>query len=352
MPRFTIGIPTYNRANFLKRSLACALDQTHSDVEIIVSDNASPDDTSEVVKSFGDRVRYHRNPTNLGATANFERALELASGDFFSWLQDDDLIHRDFVRRALEGFALGGDVAAYLCFSISTPSPTSFYHPLLTGPTFPLRWMQGGMSTIDGILLSPVSLFYSPGNPPALAYRVDALREAIRTAKHRCELFDERILLATATVDQKVALDPWTGAIFTHHANQSYRIIFNTDPFAQEREWYILANAVGDLLQGKGDGWKEPLMEVFRGIDLDHRLSWLNNYCPPAPHAWRKAHPIAAEVRSMLIETIPEDARDRIVSKDGSRMNPLDGRLKIIAKDLMPPILWKTIRAARGRRTR
>jgi len=347
MPRFTIGIPTYNRADFLRRSLECAVSQTCPDLEIIVSDNASTDGTAEVVRSFGDRVRYHRNPTNLGATANFEKVLELASGDFFSWLQDDDLIHRDFASRASQGLEMGDDVAAYLCFSIITPSPAAFFHPLLAGPTFPMRWMQGGMETIDGILLSPVSLFYSPGNPPALAYRAAALREAFRTTKYRCVLFDERILLATATLGRRAALDPWAGAIFSEHVDQSYRVILQTDPKAQEREWYVLADAIGALLEGRGDSWKGATMALFREVAVQHRLNWLNDYCPPAPDAWRKAHPIAAEVRKMLIDTMPEKSRDQIVGHASGSVPGLGTRMKSVARELAPPIVFRALRAAR-----
>src|SRR5205823_4293943 len=101
MSKFTIGIPTYNRAHFLRRSLKSACDQTWPDVEVLVSDNASTDETEEVVRSYGERVRYHRNPENIGMWPNFARLAEMAEGEYFSWLQDDDLIHCDFARRAV-----------------------------------------------------------------------------------------------------------------------------------------------------------------------------------------------------------------------------------------------------------
>src|SRR4051812_3233171 len=106
MARFTIGIPTYNRAQFLGKSLEAACDQSSPDVEVLVSDNASTDETPEVVHSYGERVRYHRNPENIGMWPNLIKLVELAEGEYFSWLQDDDLIHRDFVRRATEAFAI------------------------------------------------------------------------------------------------------------------------------------------------------------------------------------------------------------------------------------------------------
>ncbi len=346
MPRFTIAIPTYNRAGYLQRSLQAALDQTAADVAILVCDNASTDDTTQVAQSFGDRVRYHRNPTNLGATANFMKAFELAETEYFSWLQDDDLIHRDFARRATEALDSGPDVAAYACFSVRTPAPDTFFHAFLTGPAIPLKWMQGGLTIIDGLLVAPVSLFYSFGNPPALAYRTTALRQAIATMRHRCVLYDERILLAATVVDGKVAVDPWPGAIFTDHFEQDYKRIFRTEPDAQTKQWFILADAVGDLLQGRGDSWRQPVQDLFRQTDLAHRLQWLRTYCPD-PNAWRRANPIAAEVWALMLATLPEEERPAFTQPLAPPGASVRDRAKSLAKDLTPPVVWKALRRAR-----
>jgi glycosyltransferase involved in cell wall biosynthesis len=98
-PLVTIGIPTYNRARgYLREALASALAQTYERVEVVVADNCSEDDTAEVVAEVGaGRVRYHRHERNLGAQANFNSLLELAAGDHFVLLHDDDLIDADFV---------------------------------------------------------------------------------------------------------------------------------------------------------------------------------------------------------------------------------------------------------------
>jgi glycosyltransferase involved in cell wall biosynthesis len=118
MSRFTIGIPTYNRADFLRQALGSALSQTYPDVEILVCDNASEGRTAEVVKAYGDRVRYHRNATNIGMYPSLAKTMEPASRKYFSLLQDEDLIHRDFVRRALEGFAKADNIVFYSGFGL------------------------------------------------------------------------------------------------------------------------------------------------------------------------------------------------------------------------------------------
>ena len=98
-PLVTIGIPTYNRADGnLKLALQSAMDQTYPNIEIIVSDNCSDDDTESVVRRYSDpRVRYFRQDQNIGANANYNFCLEQARGDYFLLLHDDDLIDPDFV---------------------------------------------------------------------------------------------------------------------------------------------------------------------------------------------------------------------------------------------------------------
>jgi hypothetical protein len=92
-PRVTVTIPTYNRAHLLGAAIRSVLDQTFSDFELFVSDNASTDQTRDVVDSFRDpRLHYLRNDTNIGAHANLSRGLQLGAAPFVSILQDDDLM--------------------------------------------------------------------------------------------------------------------------------------------------------------------------------------------------------------------------------------------------------------------
>ena len=93
-PRVSIGIPTYNRPEGLRRTLACMTRQTYRNVEIIVSDNCSPGkETERVVRDFtssDDRVRYFVQETNRGAISNFKSVLDRSTGKYFMWVADDD----------------------------------------------------------------------------------------------------------------------------------------------------------------------------------------------------------------------------------------------------------------------
>jgi len=96
-PLLTIAIPTYNRAACLRELLSMLADQLRNEarVELIISDNASPDETPIVVKEFisrGLQVRYIRNTQNVGSDANFLQCFEQARGKYVWLFSDDDLI--------------------------------------------------------------------------------------------------------------------------------------------------------------------------------------------------------------------------------------------------------------------
>jgi len=108
----TIAIPTRNRAgSYLPRALKSALAQTYPNVEIIVSDNCSTDDTESLVAGFGDpRIRYFRHPTNIGAVKNCAFCLQEARGEYFLLLHDDDLIDSDFIETCVNAVPPGAKV--------------------------------------------------------------------------------------------------------------------------------------------------------------------------------------------------------------------------------------------------
>lgn len=106
-PLVTIGIPTYNRASTsLPRVLSVATAQTYPNLEILVSDNASTDSTEVVVGAVQDeRVRYVKQPVNLGANGNFNYLVNAARGTFFHMLHDDDQVDPDFIERCVAALA-------------------------------------------------------------------------------------------------------------------------------------------------------------------------------------------------------------------------------------------------------
>jgi glycosyltransferase involved in cell wall biosynthesis len=99
----TVGVPTWNRAPLLQQAIESVLAQSHRNFTLIVSDNASEDDTAEVVRSYRDpRVVYSPLETNVPRVVNFNRLVELAETEFVLLLGDDDKLHPDHLARTLE----------------------------------------------------------------------------------------------------------------------------------------------------------------------------------------------------------------------------------------------------------
>ena len=99
-PFITIAIPTFNRAALLKGCVAAALSQTYRHFEVVVSNNASPDDTRSVLSRFGDaRLRVINQDTNIGMLPNWNACLANAKGDYIVFLCDDDRIAPGMLER-------------------------------------------------------------------------------------------------------------------------------------------------------------------------------------------------------------------------------------------------------------
>ncbi|HUG68354.1 MAG TPA: glycosyltransferase family 2 protein [Pirellulaceae bacterium] len=104
-PRVSIGLPVFNAQKFLPTALDALLAQTYGDFELIVSDNASTDETLTICRDYAAtdrRICIHRATENRGAAWNFNRVAELATGTYFKWAASDDICEPTFVERCVE----------------------------------------------------------------------------------------------------------------------------------------------------------------------------------------------------------------------------------------------------------
>jgi glycosyltransferase involved in cell wall biosynthesis len=113
----TIGLPVYNGEKYLRQSIESILNQSHTNLELIVSDNASVDRTQEICEQFANqdsRIRFYTHPVNRGAAFNFNFVLGKARGRFFKWAAHDDICHPRFVEACLDALLANPDaVLAY-----------------------------------------------------------------------------------------------------------------------------------------------------------------------------------------------------------------------------------------------
>jgi glycosyltransferase involved in cell wall biosynthesis len=101
-PLVSIGVPTYNRNVGIKKTLDSVLSQQYSNLEIIISDNHSTDNTQEIIESVKKdhpEIKYWRQKVNIGMVPNFEFVLRKASGKYFMWVADDDELEPGIIQK-------------------------------------------------------------------------------------------------------------------------------------------------------------------------------------------------------------------------------------------------------------
>jgi len=104
-PRVSIGMPVYNGQRYLDRTIASILSQSFADFELIVSDNASTDDTETICRRWAARdrrIRYERLSRNVGAAANYNHVFRRARAPYFKWAPHDDLYEPTYLARCVE----------------------------------------------------------------------------------------------------------------------------------------------------------------------------------------------------------------------------------------------------------
>jgi glycosyltransferase involved in cell wall biosynthesis len=111
-PKVSVVIPTFNRSAFLQQAITSVLAQTYLDFEIIISDNASTDDTAAIVGGFPDeRIRYFRNDRNVGMGPNWNVGLRRARGAYVVLLEDDNWWCPEYLTRAVGTLDQHPDIA-------------------------------------------------------------------------------------------------------------------------------------------------------------------------------------------------------------------------------------------------
>ena len=112
-PRLSIGLPVYNGEEYLTGSLDALLGQSFEDFELIISDNASTDATADICRRYAkqdSRVRYIRQPRNIGLSPNHNFVFRESRGELFKWAAADDLYGRELLRRCVDALDEHPDV--------------------------------------------------------------------------------------------------------------------------------------------------------------------------------------------------------------------------------------------------
>lgn len=346
LPLYTIGIPTYNRAAFLRESLTAALSQTYPNLEVLVCDNASTDDTAAVVASFSDpRVRYLRHDKNQGAEFNFIACVKEARGEFFSWLQDDDIVFCDFAARAATALSVPNCVG-YFATAITSPSPTVLFEDLVYGPPQSLDWVHQSPSSVERNTLLGVALFVSYAIPPVIAFKTEVLR---RVHVDGCQstlfpLYHERYLLVEMAEQGTITVAPHIAGVFRYHPQQRCVELMQGGVSKRLTEWKYMAEALTTLAIDRGFD-TEAFQAYLEQLPSDILLDW---------HRMSREWIYESEWTRSVLNSLMSVLRTRGVSVEREVLTePLEEKsvLKKCVRSIVPPLIWEGLAAIKKRRS-
>lgn len=173
-PKVSILIPVFNRRQFIAECIQSALNQTFTDFEVVVVDNASDDGTWEICQSLAaadPRIRLFRNHINVGPVRNWVRCAELARGQYVKMLFSDDVLHSKCLEKmlsALESDHLAGLVYCSARIGESWENSALHYSIIKKRKINKINFVLG---VINGVI---------PVSPCAILYRREDLAENIK----------------------------------------------------------------------------------------------------------------------------------------------------------------------------
>ncbi|GAA4449602.1 glycosyltransferase family 2 protein [Rurimicrobium arvi] len=127
-PLVSICIPSYNRADLIEETIASALAQTYTNIEVIVNDNCSTDSSWQLLQELAAkdaRLRIFQNESNLGAVRNWQSVMKHAQGQYALILWSDDLVKETFVEATLAAFT---DDVAFVMTGVQEFDGTGVYY--------------------------------------------------------------------------------------------------------------------------------------------------------------------------------------------------------------------------------
>jgi glycosyltransferase involved in cell wall biosynthesis len=164
VPRLSVGLPVYNGEKYLGESIESLLGQSYKDFELIISDNASTDSTADICNHYANqdsRIRYIRQPRNIGLSPNHNFVVDQSRGEFFKWAAADDLYGRDLLQSCVNALDQHPDVVLAHSLTAAIDGDgnitQAYKYPLVTdSPSAPERF-RSFMFGSSGLFEDPAS---------------------------------------------------------------------------------------------------------------------------------------------------------------------------------------------------
>ena len=170
----TTIITTYKRPHLLKRALKSVLNQTYPHFKVCVYDNASNDETEEMMREFmkaDSRIEYHKHPKNIGMMANYAYGYSRIDTPYFSFLSDDDYLLPWFYETALEGFNKYPDAAFSACGVLAVDINNNVVADPLSG------WRREGYYSVPEGIFEMISSKYTFPPPQGVLFQYQLVKD-------------------------------------------------------------------------------------------------------------------------------------------------------------------------------
>src|SRR4030095_8191994 len=128
LPTVSIVTPAYNQAEFLRDTIESVLEQDYPNIEYVVLDDGSTDETPQILAEYGDRFRWETH-TNMGQTATINKGWAMTSGEIITWLNSDDTYRTGAVSKALDYLQDNRDVGIVFGDSMFTEADGTEIEP-------------------------------------------------------------------------------------------------------------------------------------------------------------------------------------------------------------------------------
>lgn len=268
-PKVTVCLPTFNKARYLPAAIGSVLAQDFRNYELLIADDASIDQTSESVLEFQDpRIKYVRNPQNIGLVRNWNHSLEMARGDYAIIFHDDDVMLPGLLRAEVEVFESNPEVvlvhaaaqaidASGVVFSSSPPHSW----PALTSG---LEFIAHYWSLKAGYVVMPSAMFRR-----SLALKLGAFNPDLKYSA-------DADLWQRLAFEGKIAfLDDVLISNRVHASQTTQKILTNSLQMLEER--LKLANATRKLVAVHGGNLDRDINRLISrelAIDLPELRRW------------------------------------------------------------------------------
>jgi glycosyltransferase involved in cell wall biosynthesis len=276
----TIGIPTFNRPEFLPKALRSAINQTQP-VRVIVTDNGQTGPTQAILDSefAGADIRYI--PTEeQGAWPNWRAAALACETEYFAWLQDDDVVRDTYAERitdVMDYFPHANCWMARLACAYTSELGMPYKGNC---PLVPMDLLTGRPACWHGgEIMTATSYVTSWSLSPALAYRNnDRFRQALAAMPVQADIFIERLMPAYVSVGAPIVMDPIIAGYWVQHSRMLH--LHQNADINQAREQLTNSFATLDVLMDEivasGTDWKGMVSRWLGFIPFDHLRGWMN----------------------------------------------------------------------------